>query len=149
MRYTLSLLLLALAVLSNAQTGAKNQSIDLAIFSDASNHWYAIPDKGTVIFPRPGHPRYTATDVAAIADNILLYQKDNGGWPKNYDMQAILTPDQQDSLIKDKAVLNTTFDNRTSYSQVACLANIYTVTKIEKYKEAAIKGLDYILSAQY
>src|SRR5436190_6433804 len=149
MRYTLSLLLLALAVLSNAQTGAKNQSIDLAIFSDASNHWYAIPDKGTVIFPRPGHPRYTATDVAAIADNILLYQKDNGGWPKNYDMQAILTPDQQDSLIKAKHILNTTFDNRTTYSHVGYLAKAYGFTKNESYKAAALKGLEFILSAQY
>src|SRR5258706_13107533 len=148
MRYTLSLLLLAFAVSSNAQTDTKNQSIDLGIFSDASNHWYAIPDKGTVIFPRPGHPRYTANDVAAIADNILLYQKDNGGWPKNYDMQAILTSEQKDSLVKDKHVLNTTFDNRSTYSHIACLANIYTVTKIEKYKEAALKGLDFILSAQ-
>ena len=87
--------------------------------------------------------------MVAIADNILLYQKNNGGWPKNYDMQAILTPEQKDSLIKDKPVLNTTFDNRTTYSQVACLANIYTVTKVEKYKDAALKGLDYILAAQY
>jgi PelA/Pel-15E family pectate lyase len=64
-------------------------------------------------------------------------------------MQAILTPEQKDSLVKEKAVLNTTFDNRTTYSHIACLANIYSVTKVEKYKEAALKGLDFILAAQF
>ena len=33
-----------------------------------------------------------------IADNILLYQQPNGGWPKNYDMLAILTEDQKKIL---------------------------------------------------
>lgn len=124
-------------------------AIDTNIFSDAANHWSGIYEKGKVIQPKPNQPRYKATELVAIADNILLYQKNNGGWPKNYDMQAILTPDQKDSLINDKHTLNTTFDNRTTYSQVACLANIYTVTKVEKYKESALKGLDFILSAQY
>ncbi len=124
-------------------------TIDTAIFSDAAHHWYDLYEKDRVIQPKPNQPRYQATELISIADNILLYQKNNGGWPKNYDIQAILTPRQKDSLIKDKIVLNTTFDNRTTYSHVTCLANIYNVTKIEKYKEAALNGLDFILSAQY
>jgi PelA/Pel-15E family pectate lyase len=123
--------------------------IDTAIFLDASHHWYDLYEKDRVIQPKPNQPRYKATDLAAVADNILLYQKDNGGWPKNYDMLAILTPEQKDSLTKDKSVLNTTFDNRTTYSHIACLAKIYYVTKVEKYKQAALKGLDYIMAAQY
>jgi PelA/Pel-15E family pectate lyase len=124
-------------------------SIDLGIFSDAANHWYAIPDKGTVIMPGPGHPRYTATDIKPIADNILLYQKNNGGWPKNYDMQAILTADQQDSLVNAKGTFNTTFDNRTTYSQISYLSKAYSYIKDEQYKTAAVKGLQFILQAQY
>ena len=123
--------------------------IDAGIFQDASNHWYGIDEKGKVIQPKKDQPRYKTTDLEGVADNILLYQKDNGGWPKNYDMFAILTPEQKDSLIKAKPVLNTTFDNRTTYSHIACLAEVYAVIKNEKYKEAALKGLDYILAAQY
>ena len=134
---------------SFAQADVQKPVIDLGIFSDASNHWYAIPDKGTVIMPRPGHPRYTATDIKPIADNILFYQKSNGGWPKNYDMQAILTPGQQDSLIKAKSILNTTFDNRTTYSHISYLAKAYSYIKDEKYIIAAAKGLQFILDAQY
>lgn len=95
--------------------------IDTAIFSDAAHHWYDISEKGNYINPRPGHPKYNATETVNIADNILLYQKDNGGWPKNYDMQAILSAEQKDSLLLAKKILNTTFDNRTTYSQIGVL----------------------------
>jgi PelA/Pel-15E family pectate lyase len=141
------LFLLQFSSLTHAD--AQRPAIDLGIFSDAANHWYAIPDKGTVIMPRPGHPRYTSADIKPIADNILLYQKNNGGWPKNYDMQAVLTTDQQDSLIKAKNILNTTFDNRTTYSHISYLAKAYSFIKDEKYIAAAAKGLQFILEAQY
>lgn len=123
--------------------------IDTSDFLDAAHHWYDIRDKGNTINPRPGHPAYRATEITGIADNILLYQKTNGGWPKNYDMQAILATDQKDSLLNAKTELHTTFDNGTTYAQIAYLASAYTATKKEVYKTAAEKGLDYILSAQY
>ena len=127
----------------------KKVSIDLSIFSDAAHHWYDINEKGVIINPLPGHPRYKATEITAIADNILLYQKDNGGWPKNYDMQAILGPGQKDSLLKARSVLNTTFDNSTTYSQIAYLVKVNAVAPTEKYTAAALRGLDFILAAQY
>jgi PelA/Pel-15E family pectate lyase len=123
--------------------------IDTNSFLDAAHHWYDIKDKTNTINPRPGRPKYRATEISAIADNILLYQKNNGGWPKNYDMQAILAPDQKDSLLKAKAELHTGFDNGSTHAQIAYLANAYTLTKNEAYKTAAIKGLDYVLASQY
>ncbi len=124
-------------------------SFSLSGFADAAHHWYDINEKGTIVTSTHGHPRYEPTNITAIADNILLFQKDNGGWPKNYDVQAILTTDQKDSLLKAKQLTNTTFDNGTTYPQVVYLAQVYSNTKTEKYKAAALKGLDFILSAQY
>jgi hypothetical protein len=69
--------------------------IDLQPFEDASGHWYGIADKGMVVHPVPNQPRYKTTDLKEVGDNILLYQKDNGGWPKNYDIRAILTQEWQ------------------------------------------------------
>jgi len=128
---------------------SKTISVDTASFQNSAHHWYDIFDKSNVINAKPNQPRYKSTEIISIADNILLYQKDNGGWPKNYDMLAILTPAQKDSLLKVKNILNTTFYNSTTYSHVACLANIYSTTKLERFKAAALKGIDYILSAQY
>jgi len=32
----------------------------------------------------PDRPKYKPVDITSIADNILLFQKDNGGWPQYY-----------------------------------------------------------------
>ncbi|MEO8172946.1 MAG: pectate lyase [Sediminibacterium sp.] len=145
-RYFLPGYLLLLSCWCSAQ---EKTYIDTNDFRDAAHHWYDIRDKGNTINPRPGKPVYRATEISSIADNILLYQKTNGGWPKNYDMQAILSPEQKDSLLKAKPELHTTFDNGSTYAQVAYLARAYTATKKDAYKIAAVKGLDYILAAQY
>ena len=153
MKAVLRLLLLTLclntAFSTFSQTKTSAEAIDPEPFQDAAHHWYDIYEKTNVIFPRPGHPKYKNTNLKEIGDNILLYQKNNGGWPKNYDIFAVLAPEQKDSLIKSKSVLNTTFDNGTSYTHIAALAQIYTATKDTRYRDAALKGIDFILSAQY
>ena len=127
----------------------KKDKISLNPFMDSVNHWYNIHDDGNVVNPKKDQPRYKETEITKIADNILLYQRDNGGWPKNYDMQAILTSDQVDSLVRAKSLFHTTFDNSTTYTHIDYLAQAYTITKVEKYKDACLKGINFILSAQY
>jgi PelA/Pel-15E family pectate lyase len=130
-------------------TTFKYTRVDPELFGDNAGHWYAIFDKKNMINARPGNPKYDATEITKIADNIILFQKNNGGWPKNYDMFAILTQDQADSVRMNRNILNTTYDNGSTYSQITVLANVYTATKIEKYKTAALKGLGYVLESQY
>ena len=130
---------------SKAETG----TISTEPFGDSTRHWYGIADKGNIINPKKNQPRYQESQVKEIADNVLLYQRNNGGWPKNYDMQAILTPEQKDSLICTKNLLHTTIDNSTSYTHVDYLAQAYNLLKDDRYKRAAIKGIEYLLAAQY
>ncbi len=55
------------------------------------------------LFPwRYNHPCrwHKETESTEIADNILLFQRDNRGWPKNCDMQAILTDGQEIKLLQ-------------------------------------------------
>jgi len=118
-------------------------------FFDSVHHWYDIHDDGNIVNPVANQPRYKETDIIKIADNILLYQRNNGGWSKNYDMQAILTRKQVDSLVKTRNILHTTFDNSTTYTHIEYLAQVYTLYKVEKYKEACLKGINFVLSAQY
>ena len=118
-------------------------------FSDGVNHWYFINDKTNIVNAVPNQPKYDESEYTKIADNILYFQRDNGGWPKNYDMRAILTPEQINDVVKTKSVLHTTFDNSTTYTHIYYLAQVYTQTKIEKYKDVCLKGIDFILEAQY
>jgi hypothetical protein len=143
------ILLLNFSIQAQTHSSFKLQRIDTALFANSAHHWYDIFDKENVINPEPNQPRYRSTEIINVADNILLYQKTNGGWPKNYDMQAILTPAQKDSILKVKGEKNTTFDNSTTWSHVGCLAKVYTATKVEKYKAACLKGINFIFASQY
>lgn len=123
--------------------------IDLSAFRSSAGHWYGIYDKHNVVNYLPGKPVYRDNEITKIADNILLFQKNNGGWPKNYDMQAILSPAQADSVRRTRNAQNTTFDNSTTYTQIDYLAQVYNITKDAKYKEGCLKGLQFCIDAQY
>jgi PelA/Pel-15E family pectate lyase len=104
-------------------------------------------------------PSWYQTDEAArIADQVVIYQKENGGWEKNIDMSSVLgEKEKADLLAKRSDTSETTIDNRTSYTQVAFLGKVITASlqkptppnNFPKYKEAFDKGLDYLLSSQY
>ncbi len=104
-------------------------------------------------------PLWYATDEAArIADQIILYQKDNGGWEKNQDFSLVLTQKEKQALPAHRSdTSETTIDNRATYSQVRYLAKITTAsltkstppTNFEKHKAAFYKGLEYLLGMQY
>lgn len=132
----------------NAQSD-KNDAITTKPFGDSERHWYGIKDESNLINPVPNQPKYSDSDYTKIADNMILFQRANGGWPKNYDMKAILTPEQVEKVAATKAILHTTFDNETTYTHIYYLAQVYTATKIEKYKEACLKGIQFVMDAQY
>ena len=101
---------------------------------------------------------YQTDEAARIADQVVLYQKDNGGWEKNIDMASMLTKAEKEKLTAAKSdISETTIDNRTTYTQLAYLAKIITASmakqtppnNFQKYKEAFARGLDYLLSMQY
>jgi PelA/Pel-15E family pectate lyase len=117
-------------------------------FRDSAHHWYRINDEERVIAPVEDQLRYTKSQVREIADNILLFQKSNGGWPKNYDMQAILTDAQREHVRDARDDKQTTFDNGATHSHVQYLAEAFATTRDEAHRQACIRGIGFILSAQ-
>lgn len=128
---------------------SKLSRFDSTEFYDSAHHWYDINDEEKIITPDSIQKRYSSSELVSIADNIILFQKANGGWPKNYDMQAILSEEQKGAVLKSKNESNTTFDNGATHSQLKFLAIVYSATGIEKFKEAFNKGIEFVLSAQY
>ena len=123
--------------------------IDLSGFFDSAHHWKDITDHNQAFLPVEGQQYYKPSQIKEIADNIILYQQENCGWPKNYDMLAILTPEQKAILKEGRDSSHTSFDNGATYSQVEYLAKAYSKLKDEKYKQACLKGIHFILKAQY
>ncbi|PYT01782.1 MAG: pectate lyase [Acidobacteria bacterium] len=101
---------------------------------------------------------YQTDEAARIADQLLIYQKDNGGFEKNVDMALMLTQKEKNELVAKRSdISETTIDNRTTYPQVAYLGRVITASLLKpsppanlpKYKEAFNKALDYLLASQY
>jgi PelA/Pel-15E family pectate lyase len=92
---------------------------------------------------------YAGDEAVRIADNVLLYQRVNGGWLKGIDMAVILSEKDKDELLKDNNKGNSTLDNSATHTQIRYLAKVYSATKLERIKQGFLKGVDYLLEAQY
>ncbi len=126
-----------------------NNNISIEDFDNSAKHWYFINDIDKIIYPQLEQKQYSVDQIENIADNILLFQKENGGWAKNYDMLAVLTEDQRDTVKRFKQQTNTCFDNGTTWGQLKYLAFTYNLLNKNDYKIGYIKGIKYILAAQY
>ena len=84
-----------------------------------------------------------------VADTLLLYQRTNGGWPKNFEWEDQVTPQQKQELLSQKQKTDTTIDNGGTYREVRYLARAYGEFKDDRFLKAALKGIGFLLEAQY
>lgn len=101
--------------------------------------------------PNREKPEFYKTDEARrIGDQVLLYQRVTGGWPKNINMSRPLTDEERAQVLKDKERLDdSTTDNEATNMQMTYLALLYQATADERYKEGFVKAVNYLLSGQY
>src|SRR4051812_22055745 len=77
---------------------------------------------------------YASAEAVRIADNLLLYQRDIGGWDKNTDMAQPLGPKERQALEKEQhdPTAHSTIDNDSTYPQMRYLARVYSATKQQR-----------------
>lgn len=93
---------------------------------------------------------FDTDEALRIGDNVLLYQHHTGGWPKNIYMPAELSKKERKQVIKEKDNANeSTIDNGATSTEIRYLSRLYLASGVEKYKEAAIEGIRYIMKSQY
>jgi hypothetical protein len=127
----LSICLFALAIVSGAQ-GRENSATSIS--------WRQCLNQ---------RPEFYATDEAIrIADNLLLHQRDSGGWQKNIDMASVLNERDKAELRKAKIKNDSTLDNGATRTQMRYLAIVYQATGIERFK-AALPESNRLFEAYY
>lgn len=93
---------------------------------------------------------YGSDEAIRVAENVLLYQRNVGGWPKNKDMHLILSESEKRDLQKLQSHgIGATIDNQATVMEMDFLSKVYSGTKTESYKKAIQKGINYLLEAQY
>ena len=93
---------------------------------------------------------FASEEAKRIADNVLLYQRDIGGGPKNIQMQKTLSDLEKAELKELKSSSSdVTTDNGATYQEMLFLSKMYRQVPDVRYKDAFLLGLNYLLEAQY
>lgn len=93
---------------------------------------------------------FASEEAKQIAENVLLYQRNIGGWPKNIQMQNPLSKAEKKKLMALKNDMHdVTTDNGATYQEMIYLSKMYRQVPDERYKNAFLLGLNYLLEAQY
>ncbi len=92
---------------------------------------------------------FSSVEGARVGENLLLWQRGNGGWPKDVDMVRPLGPAEKETLVRRKGRTDTTIDNGATTTQLRFLARLFAAARDERFRAAVLRGLDWLLSAQY
>ena len=131
-------LLLGAVMPACAQQGTQTPS--LAGFEDAIHHWRNVHGDT--------YPRHAPEQVAQIADNILRYQRMDGGWIENQDPARILDDAEKARVDAEARKSGGSFDNRNIYTQLDYLATAYAIIGDARYRDGSLKGLAFTLEQQ-
>jgi len=135
MNHKIFLLIIVLVSLANLQVEAQKKPEEMS--------WK------DVVFKQPDN-WYATEEALAVAENVLLYQREVGGWPKNTPMHQTLSTEEKENLMKlKKSDEDVTIDNGAIYLEMIYLSKVYNKSKNEKYKTAFQTGLNYLFDAQY
>ena len=85
---------------------------------------------------------FAGEEAKRVTTNILSWQSDFGGWPKNVSTTAA-------PFNGDRKSLKPTFDNGATMDELRFLARRYNATQDDACRQAFVTGLKYILGAQY
>jgi PelA/Pel-15E family pectate lyase len=118
----------------------------LAMFISASTEAAAPVEWGVAVLQQDAD-WYATEEARVAADQVLEYQSVVGAWPKNTNVFAAATADEI-------AQINTggranTIDNDATTLQMRFLARIFQATGEFRYRDSFVRGLDYLLAAQY
>jgi PelA/Pel-15E family pectate lyase len=92
---------------------------------------------------------YGSEESKRVAENVLLYQRDIGGWPKNIAIHKPLTETEKATINDEKGLNDAILDNNATTTEMKFLARMFNKTKNQAYKDSFNRGLKFILDAQY
>ncbi|MFL6586066.1 MAG: pectate lyase [Luteimonas sp.] len=95
-----------------------------------------------------------AAGADPVAERMLQAQTASGGWPKHLDGKAIDYAKPFDvaasaALVQADRADDATIDNDATTREIVHLADAWRAHGDARYRDAAVRGVDYLLAAQY
>jgi PelA/Pel-15E family pectate lyase len=91
---------------------------------------------------------YGSDEAVRIADNVLLYQHQNGGWGKNIDLAREIPKDEKLEIRRQLDEADTLIDNGATHTEIRYLARVHVATGLQRFAESCRRGVEYLLAAQ-
>jgi PelA/Pel-15E family pectate lyase len=93
---------------------------------------------------------YKTEEAKQVANQVLLYQREIGGWPKNIEMHIPISEEEVTQLTQIKRdPKGCTIDNGATIQELEFLLRVYAYHPEDQFKFSFLKGLLYLISAQY
>ena len=92
---------------------------------------------------------YSSEEAKKIAETVLLFQKEIGGWEKNQQYHLIVDDSKRSELVKRLTSESATIDNGSTITEMRFLARMHENTGDNIYHKAFEKGVNFLLEAQY
>ncbi len=90
---------------------------------------------------------YGSAEAKSVADAMVKNQNQDGGWFKIGSSDSLAQVYDRDTFPTYRQ--KSTIDNDATYIQIMTLAKVYQHTNKAEYKDAAIRGVEYLLDGQY
>src|SRR5690606_36911956 len=87
--------------------------------------------------------------IIEAAENMLLMQRDDGGWPTGTHPLRQLTAAEREAFIAKKSVQDSSFRHHNVFPQVYYLSHVYLQTGDVRYRNAAREGLKWVMRHQF
>lgn len=90
---------------------------------------------------------YRSAEARAVADSVIQYQSPQGGWPKSTDLAK--PPRTPNDIPKPGGGRANSLDNDATTLPMQFLARVAHATGEAAYVDSFLRGVDYLLAAQY
>ncbi|WP_182866601.1 pectate lyase [Stieleria mannarensis] len=90
---------------------------------------------------------FRSKEAGAIADSVMAYQSPQGGWPKSTDLAK--RPRSPSEIPQPGDSRANSLDNDATTVPMQFLARMAHATGKATYRESFLRGVDYLLAAQY
>lgn len=107
----------------------------------------AAPAAWSSAYLRQSAEWYATPAARAIADSVMQYQSSQGGWPKSTNLAV--PPRTPDDVPPEGRGRANSLDNDATTVPMQFLARVATATDDARYRDAFLRGVDYLLAAQY
>lgn len=126
----------------------------LGATDDDCNLWVRPPAGEPRAFVTGLKDRYSTGDLAkdlALGDALISWQMPHGGWWKNWESKYSQKWNGRErrSDVVVNGVEAGTIDNDATVKEILFLASLYKRTGEPRFKQAVLRGIDFLLTMQY